>query len=56
MTPLAAASHLLPGPMTPLTWAQWVVTAALWVVLPNAVGARLLRRRRAAAAAAGEPR
>ena len=39
VTPLAAASHLLPGPMTPLTWAQWVVTAALWVVLPNAVGA-----------------
>ena len=36
LTPLAAASHLLPGPMTPLTWAQWVVTAALWVVLPNA--------------------
>jgi hypothetical protein len=56
VTPLAAASHLLPGPMTPLTWAQWVVTAALWVVVPNAVGARLLRRRRvAAAAAAGDP-
>jgi len=57
VTPLAAASHLLPGPMTPLTWAQWVVTAALWVVLPNAVGARLLQRRRvaAAAAASGEP-
>ncbi|HEU4548004.1 MAG TPA: hypothetical protein VFR88_17095 [Microlunatus sp.] len=56
VTPLAAASHLLPGPMTPLAWAQWVVTAALWVVLPNAVGARLLRRRRvAAAAASGEP-
>jgi len=56
-TPLAAASHLLPGPMTPLTWAQWVVTAALWVVLPNAIGARLLRRRRVAdaTAASGEP-
>lgn len=55
LTPLAAASHLLPGPMTPLSWAQWVVTAVLWVVVPNAVGARLLRRRRVAAAAAGEP-
>ena len=56
-TPLAAASHLLPGPMTPLTWAQWVVTAALWVVLPNAIGARLLSRRRVAdaTAASGEP-
>ena len=56
-TPLAAASHLLPGPMTPLTWAQWVVTAALWVVLPNAIGARLLHRRRVADAAdaSGEP-
>jgi hypothetical protein len=55
VTPLAAASHLLPGPMTPVTWAQWVVTAALWVVLPNVVGASLLRRRRVAAAAAAKP-
>jgi hypothetical protein len=52
VTPLGAVSHLLPGPMTPVAWAQWAVTAALWVVLPNAIGARLLRRRRDAAAAA----
>ncbi|HEU5486128.1 MAG TPA: hypothetical protein VFU98_14560 [Microlunatus sp.] len=44
VTPLAAADHLLPGPMTALTWVQWVVTAALWVVLPNLAGARRLRR------------
>jgi ABC-2 type transport system permease protein len=52
VTPLGAATHLLPGPMTALHWVQWVVTAALWVVLPNVIGARLLRRRRIAAAAA----
>ncbi|HYI58076.1 MAG TPA: hypothetical protein VEX66_07910 [Microlunatus sp.] len=52
VTPLGAVSHLLPGPMTPVAWAQWAVTATLWVVLPNAIGARLLRRRRGAAAAA----
>lgn len=49
ITPLGAADHLLPGPMSLLAWVQWVVTAALWVVLPNAVGARLLRRRASAA-------
>ena len=48
VTPLGAVSHLLPGPMTPVAWAQWAVTATLWVVLPNAIGARLLRRRRGA--------
>lgn len=45
VTPLAAADHLLPGPMTAVAWAQWIVTAALWVVLPNWLGARRLRRR-----------
>lgn len=44
VTPLAAVDHLLPGPMTALGWLQWLVTAALWVVLPNAIGARLLTR------------
>lgn len=45
LTPLGAAGHLVPGPMTVLNWAQLVVTAALWVVLPNAIGRRLLIRR-----------
>jgi hypothetical protein len=45
VTPLAAADHLLPGPMTALSWVQWIVTAALWVVVPNLVGARMLRPR-----------
>lgn len=45
VTPLGAASHLVPGPMTAINWAQWIVTAALWVVLPNAIGARRLRDR-----------
>lgn len=48
ITPLGAAGHLVPGPMSPLSWAQWLVTAALWVVLPNALGLRLLRARAAA--------
>lgn len=51
VTPLGAASHLVPGPMTALTWAQWIVTAALWVVLPNLIGARRLRDRAARAEA-----
>ena len=45
ITPLGAAGHLVPGPMTAINWAQWIVTAALWVVLPNAIGARQLRQR-----------
>lgn len=49
ITPIGAAGHLVPGPMTALTWAQWVVTAALWVVLPNLIGARRLRDRAARA-------
>lgn len=47
ITPLGAAGHLVPGPMTALNWAQWIVTAALWVVLPNLIGARRLRDRAA---------
>lgn len=45
LTPLGAAGHLVPGPMSIVNWAQWIVTAALWVVLPNWLGARLLRQR-----------
>lgn len=45
VTPLGAAGHLVPGPMTAIGWAQWIVTAALWVVLPNWIGARRLRER-----------
>ena len=40
LTPLGAAGHLVPGPMSIVNWAQWVVVVALWVVLPNAIGAR----------------
>jgi amino acid transporter len=47
ITPLGAAGHLVPGPMTALHWAQWIVTAALWVVLPNVIGMRRLRDRAA---------
>ena len=36
--------------MTAINWAQWIVTAALWVVLPNVIGARRLRDRAAAQA------
>lgn len=42
ITPLGAAGHLVPGPMSILHWAQWIVTAALWVVVPNWIGRRLL--------------
>ncbi len=45
LTPLGAAGHLVPGPMSILNWAQWIVTAALWVVLPNWIGRRLLASR-----------
>jgi ABC-2 type transport system permease protein len=45
LTPLGAAGHLVPGPMTILNWAQLVITAGLWVVLPNVIGRRLLMRR-----------
>ncbi|HEY5785306.1 MAG TPA: hypothetical protein VIT65_11060 [Microlunatus sp.] len=48
ITPIGAAGHLVPGPMTALNWAQWIVTAVLWVVLPNVIGARRLRDRAAA--------
>lgn len=44
LTPLGAAGHLVPGPMSVVNWAQWIVTAALWVVLPNWLGARRLQR------------
>lgn len=49
ITPLGAAGHLVPGPMSVVNWAQWIVTAALWVVLPNAIGRRLLAARAARA-------
>lgn len=49
ITPLGAAGHLVPGPMSVVNWAQWIVTAALWVVLPNWLGARRLAARAAAA-------
>ncbi|MDN5763654.1 MAG: hypothetical protein L0H41_15230, partial [Microlunatus sp.] len=29
LTPLGAAGHLVPGPMSILNWAQWIVVAAL---------------------------
>lgn len=48
ITPIGAAGHLVPGPMTALNWVQWIVTAVLWVVLPNVFGARRLRDRAAA--------
>lgn len=48
VTPLGAAGHLVPGPMGVVGWAQWIVVAALWVVLPNWLGSRRLRRRSAA--------
>lgn len=50
ITPIGAAGHLVPGPMTAINWAQWIVTAALWVVLPNVIGARRLRDRATRAA------
>jgi len=49
ITPIGAAGHLVPGPMTAINWAQWIVTAVLWVVLPNLIGARRLRDRAAQA-------
>lgn len=52
ITPLGAAGHLVPGPMSVVNWAQWIVTAALWVVLPNWLGARRLAARAAGAAGA----
>ncbi|MFT4166639.1 MAG: hypothetical protein QM650_15480, partial [Microlunatus sp.] len=45
LTPLGTAGHLVPGPMTVVNWAQFVITAGLWVVLPNLIGRRLLIRR-----------
>ena len=45
LTPLGTAGHLVPGPMTVVNWAQLVITAGLWVVLPNLIGRRLLLRR-----------
>ena len=40
LTPLGAAGHLVPGPMTTVNWAQWVVVVGLWVALGNAIGYR----------------
>lgn len=47
ITPLGAAGHLVPGPMTILNWAQWIITALVWVLLPNWLGGRLLSQRAA---------
>ena len=46
ITPLSAAGHLVPGPMNLLTWAQWLLTGTLWVLLPNLIGRRRLAARR----------
>lgn len=45
VTPLGAAGHLVPGPMMAIHWVQWIVTAGLWVLLPNWLGSRRLNFR-----------
>lgn len=45
LTPYAAATNLLSGQMSLVTWAQWLVVLLLWGVGLNVVGAAEARRR-----------